>query len=104
MSETVSQWIIDNVESGMVVVNIGQINKPTAQKLDALVRTGTLRKWRGRWFPIAGGDWGLGSLKTCWGKAQPPAITPAERRAHLCSAALAYITGPGNPARPAPGG
>lgn len=50
-----------------VVVNIGQIDLATKLALDREVRAGRLAKWRGYWFPVAGGSWGIGPLKTCWG-------------------------------------
>lgn len=65
----VTQWIIDKALDGEVVVNIGQVDKPTTRALDKMVRTGTLLKWRGYWFPVAGADFGIGPLKTCWGLA-----------------------------------
>lgn len=64
-----TQRIIDEALSGEVVVNIGQVDKPTARALDKMVRAGTLRKWRGKWFPVSGASWGLGPDKTCWGLA-----------------------------------
>lgn len=60
-------WIIAEAMSGEVVVNIGQVNKPTARALDNLVKAGTLLKWRGKWYPVAGAAWGLGPDKMCWG-------------------------------------
>jgi hypothetical protein len=50
-----------------VVVNIGQIDKPTKSALEREVRAGRLAKWRGYWFPVAGADYGIGPLKTCYG-------------------------------------
>lgn len=69
MPAAITQWIIDEALSGEVVCNIGQVDKPTARALDKMWRAGTLLKWRGKWYPIAGASWGLGPDKTCWGLA-----------------------------------
>ena len=69
-------WIVPAALAGDVIVNIGQIDKPTARQLDRLVRAGTLIKWRGKWFPVAGAPWGLGPDKTCWGLASKYGATP----------------------------
>ncbi len=61
--------ILNEVLCGHVIVNIGQIGPETARKLDKLVEAGTLLKWRGKWYPLAGAAWGLGPDKTCWGLA-----------------------------------
>lgn len=50
-----------------VVVDIGQINHASKLALLREVRAGRLVKWRGRWFPVAGASWGIGSLKMCYG-------------------------------------
>lgn len=67
--QPITQWIVDKALNGEVVVNIGQVDKPTARALDKMVRTGELLKWRGKWYPVAGASWGLGPDKTCWGLA-----------------------------------
>lgn len=69
ISAAPTQWIIDEALAGDVVCDIGQVNGATKRALDKMVRTGTLLKWRGKWFPVAGAEWGLGPDKTCWGLA-----------------------------------
>jgi hypothetical protein len=59
--------LIAGALDGEIICNIGQIDKPTARALDKLVRGGKLAKWRGHWYPIAGANFGMGPLKTCWG-------------------------------------
>jgi hypothetical protein len=58
---------VDDALSGAVVCNIGQVTQADKRALDKMVKAGTLVKWRGHWFPVAGASWGLGPLKTCWG-------------------------------------
>jgi hypothetical protein len=58
--------IYSDIEAGGVIVNIGNIDVATARTLDKLVKAGTLAKWRGYWFPVAGAQFGIGPLKTCW--------------------------------------
>lgn len=65
----VSQRIISEAVAGYVVCNIGQVNTATVRALDKMTRSGTLLKWRGKWFPVAGASYGLGPNKTCWGLA-----------------------------------
>lgn len=65
---TAAEWI-EIARKGEVIVNIGQIDKPTARALDKLVRAGELLKWRGKWYPVAGASFGIGPDKTCWGLA-----------------------------------
>lgn len=60
------QEIIHQAACGEVICEVGQINKETARALDKLVKGGHLKKWRGRWYPIAGCQFGIGPLKTCW--------------------------------------
>jgi hypothetical protein len=60
-------WFIPAAMDGEVIVNIGQIAPDTEKQLNKLVRAGTLTKWRGKWFPVAGAPFGLGPDKTCWG-------------------------------------
>ena len=62
-------WIIPAALAGDVIVNIGQITSDTERALNKLVREGTLLKWRGKWFPVAGASFGIGPDKTCWGLA-----------------------------------
>lgn len=59
-------WIIPALLAGEVIVNIGQIAPETAKQLAKMVRAGTVLKWRGKWYPVAGAAWGLGPDKTCW--------------------------------------
>lgn len=60
-------WMIPAVLAGEVLVQISQIAPETVKQLDKLARAGTLVKWRGKWFPVAGAAFGLGPDKTCWG-------------------------------------
>lgn len=60
-------WIVPAALEGEVIVQISQIAPDTVKHLDKLVRSGTLVKWRGKWFPVAGASYGLGPDKTCWG-------------------------------------
>jgi hypothetical protein len=62
-------WFIPAAMNGEVIVNIGQIAPATERELNKLVRKGTLTKWRGKWYPVAGASFGLGPDKTCWGLA-----------------------------------
>lgn len=62
-------WFIPAALDGKVIVNIGQIAPDTEKQLNKLVRAGTLIKWRGYWYPVAGASFGIGPLKTCWGLA-----------------------------------
>lgn len=62
-------WFIPAALAGEVIVNIGQIAPDTEKQLNKLVRAGTLLKWRGKWYPVAGASFGLGPDKTCWGLA-----------------------------------
>jgi len=61
--------LLAEVMAGEVLCNIGQVGKDTARALDKLVKVWTLLKWRGKWYPVAGADYGLGPDKTCWGLA-----------------------------------
>lgn len=61
--------IVRAVLGGDVVVDIGQIAPETLKQFKKLVRVGTLIKWRGKWYPVAGASFGLGPDKTCWGLA-----------------------------------
>lgn len=66
---------IPSAMNGNVIVNIGQIAPQTVRQLDKLVRAGTLVKWRGYWYPVAGASFGIGPLKSCWGLASKYAVT-----------------------------
>jgi hypothetical protein len=61
--------IVRAVLGGEVVVDIGQIAPETLKQFNKLLRAGTLIKWRGKWYPVAGAAFGLGPDKTCWGLA-----------------------------------
>lgn len=69
--------IIPAALDGKVIVNIGQIAPDTLKQINKLVRTGTLLKWRGKWFPVAGAAFGLGPDKTCFGLASKYAAEQA---------------------------
>lgn len=60
-------WFIPAALAGEVIVNIGQIAPETEKNLNKLVRAGTLLKWRGKWYPVAGASFGIGPDKTCYG-------------------------------------
>jgi len=51
-----------------VVPNIGQIDHMGKLALERAVRAGKLAKWRGHWHPVTGAHFGLGPLKTCYGR------------------------------------
>jgi len=53
-----------------VVPNIGQVKGAWKAALEHEVRAGRLTKWRGHWYPVAGAPWGLGPLKTCYGRPE----------------------------------
>lgn len=59
---------------GDVVCNIGQVGKADARALDKLVRSGSLTKWRGYWFPVSGAPFGIGPLKTCYALPEIAAV------------------------------
>lgn len=69
---------------GEVVVDIGQVGPLSRDVLKQAVRAGRLVTWRGKWFPIAGAQYGIGPLKTCWGTPEAYAairgIDEANRR------------------------
>lgn len=69
-------WMIPAVLGGEVLVQISQIAPETVKQLDKMVKAGTLIKWRGKWYPLAGASFGIGPDKTCWGLASKYA--PAE--------------------------
>jgi hypothetical protein len=62
--------------AGQVIVNIGQLADADTKALTQAVRAGTLIKWRGHWYPIAGADFGIGPLKTCYGTPEARAAIP----------------------------
>lgn len=57
---------LSEITRGGVIVNIGQLDDRTARALNRLAKCGTLTKWRGKWFPVAGASFGIGPDKTCW--------------------------------------
>ena len=61
------EQVMESLCRSDVIVNIGQIDAATQRKLEKMVRAGTVKKWRGHWFPIAGAPCGIGPLKTCYG-------------------------------------
>ena len=61
------QQAFDEIMAGRVVVNIGQLDIAAKRVLEKEVRRGMISKWRGHWYPVAGANWGIGSLKTCYG-------------------------------------
>lgn len=54
------------IGAGEVLVNIGQIGTDVQRALDRAVKQGSVRKWRGYWFPVAGAHFGIGPLKSCY--------------------------------------
>ena len=62
--------IIEAISRGVVICDIGQIDNKTKTALNHLVKAGKIRKWRGYWYPVSGASYGLGPLKTCYGRAQ----------------------------------
>lgn len=58
--------VMKSFHAGDVVCNIGQVDAETKRELNKLVRKGKARKWRGYWHPVAGANYGIGPLKTCW--------------------------------------
>jgi hypothetical protein len=58
--------LFERLLTGVVEYNIGQVDDVTKRHWDRLVRKGLVLKWRGKWFPVAGGPFGLGPDKTCW--------------------------------------
>lgn len=73
--------VLNEVLTGQIIVNIGQLDALTAHKLNKLVDAGTLAKWRGKWYPVAGASWGIGPDKTCWGlipEHQPELLDAAQ--------------------------
>lgn len=53
-----------------VVPDIGQVKGAWKAALEKEVRAGRLAKWRGYWHPHAGAPWGIGPLKTCYGRPE----------------------------------
>lgn len=69
--------------NGQVLCNTGQLDAVTRRALDREVHRGTLVKWRGHWWPVAGARHGVGPLKTCYGTpaahaAVQPKLHPEE--------------------------
>jgi hypothetical protein len=52
------------------IADIGQIDDAGKRALARAVRAGTLAKWRGRWYPETGASYGLGPLKSCYGRPE----------------------------------
>lgn len=57
--------------AGEVICHIGQISDTDRAALDRAVKRGQLQKWRGRWWPVAGAQYGIGPLRSCWGLERP---------------------------------
>jgi hypothetical protein len=53
-----------------VIADIGQVKGVWKKTLDREIKAGRIVKWRGYWFPIAGAQFGIGPLKTCYGTAE----------------------------------
>lgn len=53
------------------IVDTGQLTPSDKRELNAAVRRGEIRKWKGYWWPAPGADHGIGPLKTCYGPAEP---------------------------------
>lgn len=67
-SEWVPESVLAEVLAGeRVVPNIGQVRGLWKQMLEREVRAGRLAKWKGKWHPVAGAPWGMGSDKDCYG-------------------------------------
>lgn len=49
------------------VVNIGQLDAQHKRELDRLAKRGVISKWLGFWHPVAGANFGIGPIKTCYG-------------------------------------
>lgn len=64
-----TEELISKALAGEVICNIGQVDAKSARQLDKLAKSGTLVKWRGYWYPVAGAAYGIGPLKSCWGLA-----------------------------------
>ena len=80
--ENINSYIIEMALAGRVVCNIGQVNKATARRLDRLAKAGEISKWRGYWFPVSGGSWGIGSLESCWAKIDAHGVPSIGNHAH----------------------
>jgi hypothetical protein len=57
-----------------VLVNIGQITPAGCRALARAVREGKLAQWRGYWHPVPGAAFGIGPLKTCYGRPDVAAL------------------------------
>ena len=69
-AEMNDKGIIQAALDGKVICDIGQVDRATRRQLDKMVRAGDLQKWRGYWHPVPGAQFGIGPLKTCWGKRE----------------------------------
>lgn len=58
---------LTEITKGGVVVDIGSIEPRAKKALDRFAKRGDIAKWRGKWFPVAGADFGIGPDKTCYG-------------------------------------
>ena len=67
-AEMLNNLIIEDVLAGKVICQIGQVDQATQKQLDKMVRAGGIQKWRGYWHPVPGAQFGIGPLKTCWGR------------------------------------
>lgn len=62
--------LADVLNGREVIVDIGQVKGVWKRALNKELRAGRIVKWRGCWFPIAGSNFGIGPLKTCYGTAE----------------------------------
>lgn len=56
---------------GAIVVNVGQLSHAEELAFARAVRRGELLKWRGKWYPQEGAEYGMGPDKTCWSAWNP---------------------------------
>lgn len=73
--EILKDWFPENMLADVlagrdVVPDIGQVKGAWKRALDHEVRAGRLVKWRGYWHPTPGAPWGIGPLKTCYGRPE----------------------------------
>lgn len=68
---------LTEIRDGGVVVNLGQVSPQVSKTLDRMAKAGTLTKWRGKWFPVAGASFGIGPDKTCWALSATHAQIPS---------------------------
>ena len=62
--------LLNEALDGAVVCDIGQVCPIGKRALDQAVRAGELATWRGHWHPVPGAPFGIGPLKTCWGRPE----------------------------------